>query len=59
MILFYINEPRALEIAVWLKNQGYAVDRDYIWYRASGRDEQYAFICYDPKIETLLSLKFL
>lgn len=59
MILFYINEPRALEICVWLNSQGYKIDEDYIWYRASGRDEQYAFICYNPELETILSLKFL
>lgn len=59
MIVFHITDIKALEICAWLNAQGYEIDEDYVCYRASGRDERYAFICYNPELETLLSLKFL
>lgn len=58
MILLYINESELPKIRNWLNTLGYRNDEDYIWYRANGREDQYAFICYNTKLETLLALKY-
>lgn len=49
---------KALKISHWLKERGYKHQEDYIWQQDSAR-RQVIFVCTDPKLETLIALKWL
>ena len=57
MILLNTDAAGAIKLSRWLREQGYEHDEDYVWYQQS-RTRQVVFICKDPAVETLLTLKY-